>query len=224
MKDLESIKHTLQHPDWSIRNDAIKDCGKIKSKESVKVIETIIKDKSPASWWRSLLGDPYFQVGFIRRNAWKALKDQDLTDFPLNELALETLTDPYYEARAECLNIIADEIKNAEFIPNLILKNTIREALWKETNIDICLALFPLCRFMLDKDETLLLGNKVLNYKNWRLRSAFLNCLIDIAEQSDRYHQEIIKVLKNGNMMSEYFRPIFQLKLKQSELVEIMQK
>jgi len=221
---LESIKHSLQHSDWKVRNNAIKRCGAIRSKESVRIIELIICDKSPASWWRVMLGDPYNQVGFIRRNAWRALKDQDLSDFPLDECAITALKDPYYEVRSECLNIIYYTLNHTEYTLSKQLRDTIREALWKEENIDICLSLIPLCHSVMDDDEILMLGYKILNYKNWRIRAAFLNALIDMAENTKEHHDSIQKLISKSNMMSEYFRPIFQLKLKQSELQELVNK
>jgi hypothetical protein len=219
---LESIKHSLQHPDWKVRNSAIKKCGTIQSKESIEFITIILKDLKPASWWRVLLGDPYYQVGFIRRNAWRALKNQDLSEFPLDELCIAAMNDPYYEVRAECLSIILHAVTISEYTPSVQLKDIIREGLWKEQNIDICLSLFPLCHMVMDDDEILMLGHKVLNYKNWRLRAAFLNNIILIAENNNDHHESIQKLLSKSNLMSEYFRPIFQLKLKQSELQELI--
>lgn len=219
---LESIKHTLQDSDWSVRNQAVKKLAQHQEETSLEIVLKIIKDQRPAIWWRSLLGDPYFQVGFIRRNAWRSVQAIGLYSEELLDCYKISLDDPYYEVRSVCLDTLWKHCNHNSNILDKDLKATLRHGLWMESNIDICLSLIPFTPLVIESEEIFILAARYLTMKHWRIRSAFIDILIDIAQEKPEYHNRIQNVLNSAHLMSEYFRPVFQLKLKQAELQEII--
>ena len=76
---------------------------------------------------QKLLGEPFHQVGFIRRNAWTALKNQDLSKDEFFELLQIGLNDPYYEVRTVSWQALAQKLEKEGWDLTGELKSDLKE-------------------------------------------------------------------------------------------------
>lgn len=216
--ELEILIHKLRHPNWEIRNSAVKALGEKVSDQRVKLLIEILEDKREASWWRTKLGDPFYQVGFIRRNAWIALRQQNLDLIPIEDLMQFALKDPYYEVRSSALLTLLHFLKVRVFLLSEKLKTCLFECVWKERNFEILIASILLTPYALETNEILELSRKVMKIKHWKVREAYLDVLFFLLKNGNVQKDEVSHILQSFNMRSDYFQPVFSLKAKRVEL------
>ena len=216
------ILSALQHKNWNIRNGAIKELAKIKSLASLALLVELIKDRRPASSWRKLLGEKFHQVGFSRRNAWDALREQSIGLDELLSILPIGLHDPYYEVRASTWNTLGYALrKNKSTCPPEILIQ-LKENLFKEDNFEITMAALSMAELILTPQELLNFSSQLMKFKHWRVRAAYLECLGRSVKAGHLSGEEVEKQLQAFNLRSEYFRPIFMLKEKGAQLEQMI--
>lgn len=222
--DLDSSLRLLQHGDWRIRNTAVKRLGKMPCPEAAKALLEVLGDRRPASWWRRCLGDPFFQVGFTRRNAWQALRGQEVEWEALSSCLMFGMSDPYYEVRAACWETLGYFLrknpKHIEIPANEIQRwqSLVRE----EQNFEIAMGMLSAVDAFMSPDDVLALAPKVRSFKHWRVRGAYLECLGRVVKSGQLSTELVERELQGFNLRSEYFRPIFMLKEKGAELEQLL--
>lgn len=216
------ILSDLQHKNWNLRNASIKQLAKIKSADSIRLIIGFIKDRRPASSWRKLLGEKYHQVGFSRRNAWDALREQAISAEDIMPILALGLHDPYYEVRASTWNTLGYALrKNSDSCSPEILKK-LKENLLKEENFEITMAALSMAELILTPQELLDFSSQLVKFKHWRVRAAYLECLGRSVKMGHLSGEDVEKQLHAFNLRSEYFRPIFMLKEKGAQLEQMI--
>ncbi|MBF0196424.1 MAG: hypothetical protein HQL32_01875 [Planctomycetes bacterium] len=217
-----SLKEQLNQEKWQLRNAAVKKLGLDKSPENAQLLTEVLRDKRPSKWWANLLGEKFHQVGFIRRNAWASLKNQNPENFPLEELAMASLQDPYYEVQSACLRTLYHHLRESEITLSQSLEARIKARILSGDNFEIRLAAIPFLSFIYEKDEIQELAAQIVRARHWRVRGAFLEALCYIVEKGAMKREEVEALLRPFNMRSEYFKPIFLLKEQRAKLDQML--
>ena len=102
----ELISEWLMHPNWKVRNSAVKIVGALRLVSFKENLIEFIIDRTPARFLVRLFGGDFHQVGFIRRNAVRALGATTVPDQKVTAALLTSLTDSYWEVRAEGLKAL----------------------------------------------------------------------------------------------------------------------
>jgi HEAT repeat protein len=212
----------LQHPHWTRRNSAIKQVSKIKSPASIEALINFIKDRRPAPFWRRLLGEKYYQVGFCRRNAWLALREQDIQlkhILPILDIGFE---DDYYEVPTATWTTLGSALKKGKSDCTPEVVDALKNRLLKEDNFEVLMAALSTADLIFPASELLEISHSIQVFKHWRIRAAYLECLGRCVKAGLLKPEAVEKKLCEFNMRSEYFRPIFMLKEKGAELEQLI--
>ena len=102
----ELISEWLIHPSWKVRNSTVKIVGALRLVSFKEDLIEFITDRTPAQFLDRLFGGDYRQVGFIRRNAVRALGVTTVPDQKITAALLTSLTDSYWEVRSEGLKTL----------------------------------------------------------------------------------------------------------------------
>lgn len=223
MDSIEELRGRLDHPKWPVRNQAVKSCSKDVRPQSLDLLLDTVADRRPAVWWRRWLGDPFFQVGFTRRNAWLALGHRRCPLNMFQHLLEDGLKDPYYEVRVaiwKTLTIAAREenITWEAWAPEL--RASLKKAWIRETHFEIVSAGLEAAVHLLKPEELLALGDGVQKNRHWRVRGAYLEALRYSVKLELCTAKTISDHIQNFNYRSDYFRPVFSLKEVGAELTE----
>jgi HEAT repeat protein len=212
----------LQHSSWTIRNSAVKALGKTTSSESCQHLLNIIRDRRPSSWWRRCLGEPFYQVGFTRRNAWIALGQQDCQPDDVLNLWTLGMNDPYYEVRSTCWKAFGQILRHEKITLSVAEQQEAHQRILKEQNFEIMIAMLSAADTFLPCEELIHLAPKVKSFKHWRVRAAFLDTLGRVVQKGILPRERVKAELQKFNLRSEYFRPVFMLKEKGAELEKVI--
>lgn len=222
--DLASLAETAKvHPLWSRRNIAVKAIGSITSEQARDHLLEIVADRRPSSWWRRCMGDPLHQVGFIRRNAWQGLYQQEVHLHHIRPHLDHGLSDAYYEVRAACWKLLARCLQEGhETSPGE--KEKWEQGLLKENNVEILEAGLGCLERVVSPDRLMDLASHVNAVKHWRVRAAYLEAMERLSREKTMDAQRLRDALSRFNMRSEYFRPIFMLKEKGAQLEKVIRE
>lgn len=213
----------LDHPKWQVRNLAIKAIGKISSEESKQHLLATIKDHRPSGWVKKVLGEPFHQVGFIRRNAWSALKNQKISIEEFLKVLPLGLDDGYYEVRTATWQNLDKMFNQDAWECPQELKVELKERVLREKNFEIFLAMLPVVEHLMNNEEILSLATKVRRFKPWRVRGAYFDLLCRLYQNKRIGYEEIKPHLNTVHLRSDYFKPIFLLKEKRQNLDKLFE-
>jgi UDP-N-acetylglucosamine--N-acetylmuramyl-(pentapeptide) pyrophosphoryl-undecaprenol N-acetylglucosamine transferase len=96
----------LTSPSWEARNLGVKLLGLLQARERLPLVVALLADRTPAPWFKRMLGGDFEQVGFIRRNAIVAIARLGVVTPAVEDALAAALTDPYYEVRAEACRAV----------------------------------------------------------------------------------------------------------------------
>ena len=96
----------LANESWEARNLGVKLTGLLQAREQLPAVLALLADRTPAAWYKRLLGGDFEQVGFIRRNAIAAIARLGVVTPEVEQALAAALDDPYYEARAEACRAV----------------------------------------------------------------------------------------------------------------------
>ena len=178
----------------------------------------VIRDRHPSTWIKKILGEPFYQVGFIRRNAWMALKNQKVTKEEFFEVLNLGLEDSYYEVRSSAWQALAHKLLVEHWEIDFELKQNLKTLILKEKNFEILLAMMPGLEKLLEIDEILEFSHKVRKFKSWRVRGAYFDLLVSLYEKEILTDEKLKPYLNTVHLRSDYFKPIFLLKEKRQNL------
>ncbi|MFB3852225.1 MAG: glycosyltransferase [Vicinamibacterales bacterium] len=91
----------LADPSWERRNLGVKLIGLLQAREKLPLVLALLEDRTPAAPLERLFGGDFRQVGFIRRNALTALARLRVVNEHIERVLVQSMSDPYFEARAE---------------------------------------------------------------------------------------------------------------------------
>jgi len=209
----------LKAKSWQVRNQAVKDLGQCKGDEEAKhILLAVIADRRTAVWWRRWLNDPFYQVGFTRRNAWQALQDQNLSLKELETCLALGLDDPYYEVRTATWNLLARLLAKEEESLSPSVREDLCKRMSREKNFEILTAALGVIDRVCCTETLLKWAEKVDTIKHWRVRAAYLEAMERSCRKGDLSRPVAEAILKRFNLRSEYFRPVFMLKERGSKL------
>ena len=212
MEDLEDLRaRALDGAHWSQRNLAVKAIAKSSNAPRAKaILLEVISDRRPALWWRRWLGDPFFQVGFTRRNAW-----QSLAQFPLGWEEIQPflpmgLDDPYYEVRTATWALLAKVLPQDGVSTEV--REGLKERIIEEDNFEILTSALGALDRICSIESLLEWAERVDRFKHWKVRAAYLEAMERCCKRGDLEPERVSALLRRFNMRSEYFRPVFMLK------------
>jgi|SaaInlStandDraft_1057018.scaffolds.fasta_scaffold75155_2 hypothetical protein len=198
---------------WEVRNIAVKELGKRKGEEGAKeTLLDVVSDRRPSVWWRRLMGEPFFQVGFSRRNAWASLAEHTPSLEEIEASLDQGLDDPYYEVRTAIWKLLAVVLKDKDVNVPVSLKENLRQRMNSEGDFEILTAALGVSDRIYEMDELLAWSSKLDAFKHWRVRAAYLDAIERCCDRGILRREEVEPVLKNFNLRSEYFQPVFMLK------------
>ena len=212
----------LQHKNWNVRNGAIKQLAKIKSPATMDSLINFIKDRRPASFWRRLMGEKYYQVGFSRRNAWDALREQAIGIDEILPILDIGFSDPYYEVQSSTWTTLGHALRKSNIKLPLELQQQLKNRLTNEDNFEITMAALSTAELIFSPEELLKFSVNLEKFKHWRVRASYLECLGRAVKLGQITGEMVEKQLKAFNLRSEYFRPIFMLKEKGAQLEQMI--
>jgi UDP-N-acetylglucosamine--N-acetylmuramyl-(pentapeptide) pyrophosphoryl-undecaprenol N-acetylglucosamine transferase len=97
----------LTRGSWQERNLGVKLVGLTRDRQKAPALCHMLRDRTPVSPLKRLLGGDFEQVGFIRRNIVTAFRVMGEFGPAVEEAVLQALEDPYYEVRAEACRTAA---------------------------------------------------------------------------------------------------------------------
>lgn len=97
------VQSFLSSPNWRVRNIGVKLVGKHEDQSFLPILLTIIVDKTPAPWFERWFGGDYFNVGFIRRNCIRSIREIGIFSQEIKAVLVMALKDPYWEVRVEAV-------------------------------------------------------------------------------------------------------------------------
>jgi hypothetical protein len=213
----------LDHPRWQVRNQAIKAIGQVPSEESKQHLLATIKDDRPSGLIKRLLGEPFLQVGFIRRNAWTALQNQKIRTEEFLVILPIGLDDCYYEVRTATWHALDYMFKQQNWECPEELRLDLKARVMREKNFEIFLAMLPVLEHLMDNNEILSLAGKIRKFKPWRVRGSYFDLLCRLYENKRISYDEIKPHLNKVHLRSDYFKPIFLLKEKRQNLDKLLE-
>jgi len=216
--DRDEFAAKLNHPKWQVRNLAVKNLGEHSDEQYKNLLISLIKDRRSSSIVKRFLGEPFYQVGFIRRNAWNGLLKQALSQdefFAILPLGIE---DPYYEVRSASWKVLDHMLYTRQWQCSNEWKEHLKFKILKERNFEIMLAMMPLMEKVMEMNEILNFSHKVKTFKSWRVRGAFFDLLCNLFKRKMLSQDQIRAYLPIVHLRSDYFKPIFLLKEKRQNL------
>jgi UDP-N-acetylglucosamine--N-acetylmuramyl-(pentapeptide) pyrophosphoryl-undecaprenol N-acetylglucosamine transferase len=96
----------LASASWDARNLGVKLLGLLQARAQLPLVLALLADRTPARWYKRMLGGDFEQVGFIRRNALATVARLGVVTPEVEEALSAALEDPYYEARAEACRAV----------------------------------------------------------------------------------------------------------------------
>lgn len=219
----EELENRVKHSKWQVRNSALKVIGAKLEERSIEILKEILLDKRPSTWIKKVLGEPFHQVGFIRRNTWMALKKQAISESDFNVLLPNGLDDPYYEVRTATWDAIYYKLNDKSWHFTNEWEIKLKERVKKEKNFEILLAMLPSMEYIFDIDEILEFSHKIRKYKSWRVRGAYFDLLVSLYEKDLLPYEKLKPYLNNVHLRSDYFKPIFLLKEKRQNLDRLLE-
>lgn len=217
-KDLNKIRQDLYHRRWPIRNQAVKDLGSDKSPEATSILLEVLQDSSPSRWWMRLLGEPYYQVGFIRRNAWKSLRGHVVEAEKFYPLLQKGLKDPYYEVRTHAFWTLKNQLARGMVQPDADLVANLFSTWLNEDIFEVVVAGIGVLSSLINRDQAFKMIDKHKRTKHWKVRDALLECIVELAHRNVLTESEQDSVLRRINTQSEYFKPVFLLRERKAQL------
>lgn len=210
----------LYAQDWKERNIGVKLSAFFKTEEAKEALINIITNKTKGPLLQRLLGEPFKNVGFLRRNSFLTLRECNLQLNELKSILKIGFNDPYYEVKTASL-LLAQ--KN-----NSLLLND-------EEIIYSAKELLNEKEFEVVKEAVLLLGEIgkegeieiILSLKNhffWQVRESALIAIRRSLERGLKIDKEKIKneILK-FNLTSTDFKPLFTLKQNYRKILELLE-
>jgi UDP-N-acetylglucosamine--N-acetylmuramyl-(pentapeptide) pyrophosphoryl-undecaprenol N-acetylglucosamine transferase len=91
----------LASASWETRNLGVKLLGLLQARDRLPLVLALLADRTPAPWYKRMLGGDFEQVGFIRRNAIAAIARLGVVTPAVEQALAAAFVDPYYEVRAE---------------------------------------------------------------------------------------------------------------------------
>lgn len=212
--DLTEIKEkALGHPRWQVRNLAVKELGaRQQDPQAMSALIELINDRRPSSWWRRLLGDPFYQVGFIRRNAWQGLAKHNSSIGEIEHLISLGLEDPYYEVRTATWHLLGKLMQETDSEMSEGLKQDLRNRILNENDFEILTASLGVFDLVSEKELFISWATKAEHIKHWKVRAAYLKAMERRCRRNEISLAEAEALLQRFNLRSEYFKPVFMLK------------
>lgn len=200
----------LYNPRWNIRNLGVKAAGYLLYREEIPELLRMVCDRTPVDQWLRLLGGDFVEVGFIRRNAIRAIIIMDIFDKDVEEALKIALTDPYYEVRVEACKAVqhfADRLAGKDEWLQLIMKR-----FWDPCFKVVAEAAHAIGCIGIDGraiEPLLTMGA----YPQWQVRHAALQGILRLLERRVICPSpEIVQSLDYFILTSTDFIPIFPIK------------
>lgn len=211
----------LLSQDWKEKNIGVKLAMFFRTEESkLALIETVMnKEKAPL--FNRLLGEPFKNTGFLRRNSLFSLREYGLDINELTKILKEAFLDPYYETRTAALLLARKEstkfLNNKEFVD-------FAQKLSKDKEFEVAKeAILLLGEIGSYKELTYLLSFK--DHYFWQVREAALIAIRRILERGIEFEKEKVKKeLLKFNLTSTDFKPLFTIKQNYRKIFDLLEK
>ena len=201
----------LVSSNWRVRNDGVKLVGILKHSRRRDLLLDLASDRSPAPFFKKLIGGDFRQVGFIRRNALIALGSIGIWDDRLRDLLVSVLRkDPYYETHSSAAGVILelrDKIGSCEKLTRALENNLEHRSLEVRWScLEALGAVTPEPKLLDDLE-------RFLFHQNWRIRQALALAVGHLMERGMvRPGDPLLKQIENILPTSTDFVPTFPLK------------
>lgn len=204
---------------WKRRNAAVKSLGRHPSEEAALKIAEILTDSRPSGWLSSLLGEPYHQVGFIRRNAWDKLAVHPLPpSLNLDKLLLRGICDPYWEVRGQCLKTARCFFDKQVYHPGEETKEACMNHLLKGDLFDVLSEALRFCSRYCDAVQAGRIHELYRKHPHWRVRAALMEMLDYLCRREVLETEKTLSLLREVSLHEDDFKPVFFLKHKRFEI------
>lgn len=210
----------LYAENWKERNIGVKLSAFFRTEEAKETLIEIVTDKTKGPLLNRILGEPFKNVGFLRRNSFLALREYNWKQNELKRILKIGFIDPYYEVRTASLLLAQKQ--------SLLLSN--------DDEIITCIKkLLKEKEFEVVKEALLLLGEIgkeneieiILSFKNhffWQVRESALIALRRIIERGVNIEKEKIKnELLKFNLNSTDYKPLFTLKQNYRKILQLLE-
>jgi UDP-N-acetylglucosamine--N-acetylmuramyl-(pentapeptide) pyrophosphoryl-undecaprenol N-acetylglucosamine transferase len=216
---LEWTQEAIEHSEWEIRNIAIKIAGLA----HFQGLAHRICDEMLSSG----------NVGFIRRNAAFALGKLESEEEFIVEALIKALKDPYYEVRVQAANSLAEigypDEKIEELLLGMIFKKPPEKIrsypIWfpgriiREKNFEVRMAMTCALGTAATGDKSIHALELLLYDGFWQVREAAMKSLISAATRLGLQSKRIFSILKEMDLTSPEFRPVFPIRQTWNEMV-----
>ncbi len=218
-----SLPPDLCSPDWLKRNRAIKTLTAASHENSLALL-AIITDRRPSPLWKKIVGESYYQVGFIRRNAWRAMAQQSLSLQTWNTILPLGLHDPYWEVRSACLDCLIRHIKRQVLPSDFVPAESVLQKLLRERSFEVIRSGLHALAYLQGGERLLEHHAKFSEHPDWIIREAFVEYLQWSLEQGRITGAQVRSHLDPLNPFCAYFRPIFSLQERRRQLEACLDK
>jgi len=197
---------------WESRNVGIKLMGLLQARDQVAVVLAILADRTPAAWYKRVVGGDFEQVGFIRRNALTTLARLGVVTPDVEAALLAAFSDPYYEARSEAAHATAalEASLSAGARPKLVAALI---AGLKDPWLEVAAASAAALGRVGGETDALPALLELQTFKFWVVRAAGLRGLLSLVERGRAGDLAVLERRVRGFVLTATdFRPEFTIR------------
>jgi len=213
----------LASPSWEARNLGVKLIGLLQERDRLPLVLALLADRTPAPWYKRMLGGDFEQVGFIRRNAIATVARLGVVTPEVEQALAAALEDPYYEARAEgcrAVTLLDRELSaggRARLVAGLI-------ALLRDRWIEVVAAAAEALGHVGGPDDARPALVALWDQKYWTVRAAGLRGLLALVERGKAGDLETLaRDVRAFALTATDFRPEFTIRTSYGRVVDAIE-
>ncbi|OQB40233.1 MAG: HEAT repeat protein [Candidatus Latescibacteria bacterium ADurb.Bin168] len=203
---------------WRMRNAGVKMVGILRQRDKLPVLAGFVKDRTPASRMRRLLGGDFETNGFIRRNSMASLIRLGVASPVVREVILCGLADPYFEVRsqaARAVQVFCGSLENDKEIVERLLNCA------KDRYFEVVVEAVKALGSVAFAETVLEVFRSLSQHQNWRVRQAVVEGCCALLDRGQDVPKAFLSEILAGMMVtSTGFCPSFSLKLAVAKLGE----
>ena len=213
----------LASASWEVRNLGVKLLGLLQARERLPLVLALLADRTPAPWYKRVLGGDFEQVGFIRRNAIATVARLGVVTPEVEQALAAALEDPYYEARAEaCRAVTRLDRDLSPGARTRLVAGLIR--LLRDRWIEVIAAAAEALGHVGGPDDARLALVALWDQKFWMVRAAGLRGLLALVERGQAGDLDTLaRDVRAFTLTATDFRPEFTIRTSYGRVVDAIE-
>jgi UDP-N-acetylglucosamine--N-acetylmuramyl-(pentapeptide) pyrophosphoryl-undecaprenol N-acetylglucosamine transferase len=213
----------LASASWDARNLGVKLVGLLQARERLPLVLALLADRTPAAWYKRMLGGDFEQVGFIRRNAITTVARLGVVTPEVEQALAAALEDPYYEARAEACRAVTRLDRDLSSGARARLVSGIIRLL-RDRWVEVIAAAAEALGHVGGSDDARPALVALRNQKFWMVRAAGLRGLLALVERGQAGDLDTLaRDVRAFTLTATDFRPEFTIRTSYGRVVDAIE-